>query len=207
MEAIPRQVDPLPAWRLEQMPGDDGLWSLLALATALFLLWKRGFGNLFAGPAAWWVLLLLALPVIPVLRGCLGYPLRLLAGVLVVPLLHLAGFAVERSDTTLSWSDHLFEINERCSGVGKLWAALFLACVLAWLHRLSVWRTGIVLAVAVPAAVVGNTLRVAALFYLEVVLSPYPAWLHDGVGAAAFALTAGLILVAVRKLASAETRA
>lgn len=180
---------------------DDHLWRLLALATALFLLWKRGARETLAGSIAWWGLFLLALPPSSVLREYLGYPLRRLMSVLVPPLLHLAGFAVERADTSLIWGEHVFEIADRCSGVRKLWAGLYLACTLACLYRLTAGRMLTALAAAVLAVILGNTLRVAALFYLEVLLSPYPAWLHDGVGATAFALAAGLIVGAVRALA------
>jgi exosortase len=148
--------------------------------------------------------LLLWLLMLPLVRAHLGYPMRLVTSIVVTPLLHLGGFAVLREDTSLHWQGQEFVVAAECSGVGKLWAGLCLATALALLRRLDAQRTLLVLLAAVPAVIAGNALRVAALFLLEMRLRPYPAWQHDGVGVAAFAMTALLIVAAVRLLASAQ---
>jgi exosortase/archaeosortase family protein len=237
---------PLLPWYLQEMAREsETRWALVALATAVVLLWRTKpapplrwplvlpvlllplyiAGLVFLPPLAsaslgvtllaafasasrlgtrmhpaLGGLLLLALPVLPALHTHVGYPLRLLMSILVTPLLHAAGSEVVRDGTLLRWNGQVLAVDAACSGVKKLWTGLYLVCTLAWFRRLEPGRTCLAAAAAVLAVVAGNTLRVAALFYLETRVRAYPWWLHDGVGAAAFALTAALIYAAVHAL-------
>jgi exosortase len=171
--------------------------TLLAAAASAFRLgtrWHPALGGL----------LLLSLPLLPALHTHAGYPLRLLMSILVTPLLHAAGSEVVREGTLLHWNGQVLAVDAACSGVKKLWTGLYLVCMLAWLRRLRPVPTCLAAAAAVLAVVAGNTLRVAALFYLETRLRAYPWWLHDGAGAVAFALTAALIFIVVHALSRAE---
>ena len=48
---------------------------------------------------------------------------------------------------------------------------------------------------ALALAVAGNALRAASLFYVEAgLIADAPAWWHDGIGLAAFALSAAATL-------------
>ncbi len=137
-----------------------------------------------------WGLLLLALPVVASLQFYLGYPLRVLVGTLAAALLQLQGIGAVREGATLHWGATLVSIDAPCSGVKMLWTGLYLSCALACLHRLRAGRTAILVAFAVMAVVMGNTLRATALFYLEAGLLAAPGWTHDGTGLVAYGLTA-----------------
>jgi exosortase len=124
---------------------------------------------------------------------------------LVTPLLHAAGYEVVREGTLLHWDGKVFDVAAACSGVKKLWTGLYLVCTLAWLRRLGPGLACLAASAAALVVVAGNTLRVAAIFYLETRLRAYPAWLHDGAGAVTFALTAVLIFLVVHALSRDKT--
>ena len=145
-------------------------------------------------------LLLLALPVIPSLQFVLGYPLRVAVGCLAAPLLNLSGFAVVREGAGLNWGGELIAIDAPCSGVRMLWAALFLTFALADLYRLGWVRTGLASMLALVAVLLGNTLRAAALFYLEAGVIKLPAWSHEGTGVIVFLATALGIVPGIRHI-------
>lgn len=150
--------------------------------------------------AGTWGLLMLSLPVLPTMQFYLGYPLRVAAGAVTVPLLQLGGLAVVREGTCLNWGGRLISIDAPCSGVRMLWTGLYLAFSLACLCRLGLRRTGGVALVALAAVVLGNILRSAALFFVEAGIVAVPPWVHQGVGVAAFLAAAGLVAAfALRK--------
>lgn len=113
---------------------------------------------------------------------------------LVEPMLEWTGFVIEREDTILHWQRSEFHIEPVCSGIRKLWAALYLAATLSWLRRLSVYRSFVLLLSAFLLALIGNLARVQIVFYFEMVLIDYPTWWHDAVGLLSFGIIAGLIV-------------
>jgi len=139
-------------------------------------------------------LLMLSLPVVPSLQFYLGYPIRVLCGSLTAPLLQLGGIAVVREGTSLRWGSELVSIDAPCSGIGMLFAGLFLAFVLSSLFRLSPLKTMLAAGAAVCAVILGNVWRSAALFYLESNILIMPEWCHEAVGVAIFAGVAIFIL-------------
>jgi hypothetical protein len=83
-----------------------------------------------------------------------------------------------------------------------LWAGLYLAAVLSW--RLRRWASVACLALAALAAVAGNALRSAALFYPESGLVTVPELAHPGVGLAVFSLVAASVVATARSLEARE---
>ena len=144
------------------------------------------------------VLFALATPLLPTLQFVAGYPLRVAAGESAALLLRLSGLPVVREGTLLSLGDTTVSIDAPCSGVRMLWAGMYLAAVLSW--HLGPWRSLACLALAVLAAVVGNALRSAALFYPESGMLTVPSLAHQGVGLAVFALVAASVVAAARLL-------
>jgi exosortase/archaeosortase family protein len=73
-----------------------------------------------------------------------------------------------------------------------------MGCVL---FRLGAVKVMIALALSVALAIVGNVLRASSLFYVEAgLVANAPSWWHDGIGIAAFALSAALTLWLLARL-------
>ena len=108
------------------------LRAAIAVAALGCLLHDRRWGGPL--PAGGWGLLLLGLPLLASLQYYLGYPLRILAARLTVPLLGMAGVSVAAQGTGLLWRGELVLVDAPCSGLRMLWAGTYLALALAaWL--------------------------------------------------------------------------
>ena len=160
----------------------------------------HGCGQDGAPRASFYGLVLLALPVLPTLEFYTAYPVRLAAIEASAALLRMNGIAVSVEGLALRFGTALIQFDAPCSGVRMLWTCWFLASALAYLHRFCVARYALALVVATLFAVAGNIVRATSLFYVEadILENADAAWLHDAVGLAAFAMTALLLLVAIR---------
>jgi exosortase/archaeosortase family protein len=159
-------------------------------------------------PLAFWGLVALSLPVLPSLQLVLGYPMRIVSGALTVGLLNLQGLAVERQGTFLLWRGETVQFDAPCSGVSMLWAGLLVTLLGSILLRLPAVRVLIGLAAALALAVAGNALRAASLLYVEAgLIADTPAWWHDGIGLAAFALSSAGTLWLLARLTPAAREA
>ncbi|HWP47047.1 MAG TPA: archaeosortase/exosortase family protein [Candidatus Limnocylindrales bacterium] len=143
-------------------------------------------------------LLLLSLPVIPSLQFYLGYPLRVLTGILAVPLLQLGGFTVVREGTSLNWDGQLILIDAPCSGVRMLWSALYLTFTLTCFYGFNTGKTCLAVLLSFLGIIAGNALRSAALFYPEAHTLALPSWTHEGIGMVVFFFTAIFIVGGIR---------
>jgi exosortase/archaeosortase family protein len=156
-------------------------------------------------PLAFWGLTALALPVLPSLQFTLGFPLRVASATLTVGLLRIQGLAVERQGTMLAWDGRSVQFDAPCSGVAMLWAGLLVSLMAATAFRLGAARLIAALAFAVVATLAGNVLRTSSLFYIETgLIGGAAAWWHEGVGIAAFAVSAGASLWVAVRLADAR---
>lgn len=151
---------------------------------------RRGF------PLAWWLLLVLSLPIIATLQFYLGYPLRLATTALCVPLLRLGGLHVTSKGTALHWAAETVIVDAPCSGIHMLWTGLFLAATLACWQRLDTRAAFRLLRRASCAVFVANVLRATALFCIESKVWPSPSWAHEGVGLVLFGAAALTIYLA-----------
>ena len=143
-------------------------------------------------------LMYLALPLVPTLQFYGGYPLRMLVAGVAAPLIRLNGFAVVQQGTCLNWGGQLIWIDAPCSGVRMLWTGLYLACTLACIYGLRCFKTLLVLALALPAIILGNIFRAVALFYIEAGIIKLPGWAHEYAGVVAFLIVAGVITAMVQ---------
>jgi exosortase/archaeosortase family protein len=133
-----------------------------------------------------WLLALLALPILSSVQFYLGYPLRLAAAALSVPMLRGMGLPAVREGASLTIGSDVILVDAPCSGARMLWVGLFLAVTLACLLRLGAGRTLLACLLGVGAILVGNALRVCALTLVERSPISGPPWLHEGVGVASF---------------------
>ena len=153
-----------------------------------------------------WGLLLLALPVVASLQFYLGFPMRAVVARLAAPMLQINGFAVVAEGASLNWNGDPILIDAPCSGVKTLWTGFYLTFTLACYYKLNAKRTALACVAAFAAIIIGNTLRAAALFYVEsgAANPSLPEWTHEGVGVVVFAATAIAIAWMVRKVNRTE---
>lgn len=107
-------------------------------------------------------------------------------------MLQINGFAVVADGASLNWNGDPILIDAPCSGVKMLWTGFYLTFTLACYYKLNAKRTALACAAAFGAVIIGNTLRAAALFYVETgaINISLPDWTHEGVGVVIFAATA-----------------
>jgi exosortase/archaeosortase family protein len=143
--------------------------------------------------------------VLPSLQFTLGYPLRVVSAALTVGLLQAHGLMVERQGTFLAWRGELVQFDAPCSGVNMLWAGLLLTLMGCVLLRLGTLKTVLAAGLSVVLTIACNVLRASSLFYVEAGLVPQaPAWWHDGIGIAAFGLSAAATLWVLARLQGGE---
>jgi exosortase/archaeosortase family protein len=175
----------------------------IAIAATLFCAHLAAFKE--RPPVAFWGLVALALPVVPSLQFVLGYPMRLISAAISVGLLQAHGLAVERQGTFLSWRDELIQFDAPCSGVNMLWAGLLLTLMGCVLFRFNVIKVMIAVALSLMLAIACNVLRATSLFYVEAGLLPHAqAWWHEGIGIAAFTMSAVVTLWLLTRLRGQE---
>ena len=155
-------------------------------------------------PVAGIGLFLLALPALSSVQFYLGYPLRLAAAWLTVPLIRAAGLDAVRDGLSLCWEGQRITIDAPCSGVRMLWTTAYLVCVLSILCRLRFLRTLAAGLLALPLLVLANVLRAAALFYVETGIVPAPDAAHEAVGIGALVVLAAAVLAVVHLLAHGQ---
>jgi len=176
----------------------------IALATTLYCGHLAAFKE--PPPVAFWGLVALALPVVPSLQFMLGYPMRLVSAALSVGLLQAHGLAVTRQGTFLAWRAELIQFDAPCSGVNMLWAGLLLTLMGCVLFRFAIIKVTVAVALSLVLAIACNVLRAVSLFYVEAGFFPYAkAWWHEGVGLAAFTLSAAVTLWLLTRLRGRET--
>jgi exosortase/archaeosortase family protein len=175
----------------------------IAVAATLFCSHLAAFKE--RPPVAFWGLVALALPVVPSLQFMLGYPMRLISAALSVGLLQAHGLMVERQGTFLAWRDELIQFDAPCSGVNMLWAGLLLTLMGCVLFRFNAIKVMIAVALSLALAITCNVLRATSLFYVEAGLLPHAqTWWHEGIGIAAFTVSAAVTLWLLTRLRGRE---
>lgn len=174
----------------------------IAIAATLFCCHLAAFKE--RPPAAFWGLVALALPVVPSLQFMLGYPMRIVSASLSVGLLQAHGLAVTRQGTFLAWRDELIQFDAPCSGVNMLWAGLLLTLMGCVLFRFGIIKVMAGVALSLVLAIACNVLRATSLFYVEAGLVQAPTWWHEGIGIAAFTLSAAVTLWLLTRLRGRE---
>src|SRR5262249_59478452 len=93
------------------------------------------------------------------------------------------------------WRDGWSQSDAPSSGVRMLWAGLLLTLMGCVLFRLGVIKVMVAVALSLVLAIACNVLRATSLFYVEAGILPQAqAWWHEGIGIAAFALSAAVTL-------------
>ncbi len=148
------------------LTGSLGSDIFLTRVSSIFMI--AGVTCFLSGPAATRVMavplifLLLAIPPPTLVVTALTLPLQTIASRIGETTLQAGGVSVIRNGNLLRLPSTTLEVAEACSGLRSLLSLGALAVVLSWATERSWPRRAIIVAAAVPIAVVVNGLRVAA---------------------------------------------
>jgi exosortase len=141
--------------------------------------------RLLAAPIA---LVALAIPLPAVVVTHATMPLQLVASQVAAGVLHVLQVPVVREGNLLMLPRVTLEVADACSGLRSLVSLVSVAAVCGAFLSMSPGRVTLLLAAAVPIAIVGNGLRVAATGLLSTVMGQAAArgFVHDLTGYVAF---------------------
>lgn len=146
-------------------------------------------------------LLFLAIPLPTVVVTTLTMPLQLVASQVAETLLAAGQIEVAREGNLLMLNGATLEVADACSGLRSATSLLSVAAICAAVLNLPWWRGGLMMAIALPVAILGNGVRVAATGVLTQVIGTRATegLVHDMTGYAAF-FGMFLLLVLVLRL-------
>lgn len=165
----------------------------LVIVGAILVLGGPGHLRLMVAPLG---LLLLAIPLPAVIVTHATMPLQLIASQVAAGVLQACQVPVLREGNLLMLNRVTLEVADACSGLRSLVALVSLTAVCAAFFSMSPRRVALLMAAAVPVAIVGNGLRVAATGLLSTWIGEAAArgFLHDLTGYAAFAAMCAIIV-------------
>jgi len=169
---------------------------MLSVAGAVVGLGGFVFLRVWAFP---FLLALFMLPKLAVVYNQATLPLQLLASRLAELMLLAGGALATRQGNIIDVSGHSVAVAEACSGIRYLLSLGFVAVVFAYLADAKPWMRFALLASAIPVAIVGNAVRVAASAAIPALDSGAP---HASAGWLVFVLCVAMLLL-VRGLLNA----
>lgn len=107
-----------------------------------------------------WALLLLTIPLPAILLNQIALPLQFLASGIASSLLELVGVPVLREGNVIQLPSITLDVAEACSGLRSLVSLITLAVIYGYLFETRLIRRILLVAAAVPIAVVANGFRI-----------------------------------------------
>lgn len=105
--------------------------------------------------------LLFMIPLPALVLNAITFPLQLVAARTATASLQLAGIPVFREGNLITLANATLEVAEACSGIRSLITLLALATTVAYFTQSGIWRRALLIASAVPIAILTNASRVA----------------------------------------------
>ncbi|HEX6750661.1 MAG TPA: exosortase/archaeosortase family protein [Longimicrobium sp.] len=142
---------------------------LVALAALVVFVW--GWRQV----ARWWLpfgLLVLCIPLPAVVMASLALPLQFKASALGAAMLHWRNIPVELTGNVINLPGRSLFVTEACSGLRSLSALLAIALLAGGLWLRTATARGVLLALALPVAVLLNGVRVFLTGFLVVFVDP-----------------------------------
>ena len=169
----------------------------VVLVAAIIVLWGVAHARALLAPFA---LIALAIPLPGVILTRLTLPLQLMASRVAAGVLWLAHVPVVRDGNLLTLPNITLEVAEACNGMRSVVSLISVAAVCAAALPLNARRTTLVVAAAVPIAILGNGLRVAAtgMLALSIGRAAVRGTVHELTGFVAFVLMCAATLAFVR---------
>jgi len=161
---------------------------LLSIAGVIVCL--GGF-TLLRGLAFPLLVTLFMLPKLAIVYNQATLPLQLLASRMAAGILTVSGAGVIRDGNILNVGGHRVSVDEACSGIRYLLPLGFLSVVFAYLTDPKPWMRLVLLAAAIPVAIIANAARVAASALVPAFDAGTP---HELIGVVIFALSLAAIL-------------
>ena len=119
--------------------------------------------------------LLLMIPLPEIVFNRIAFPLQMLASRVGETVIAASGVPVLREGNMLMLPGRALEVAEACSGIRSLITLVMLAIVLGYFTERRVWARLLIVAAAVPIAVVANATRVAGTGLASYWISPVAA--------------------------------
>jgi exosortase len=183
---------------------------ILSLLVIAALWYAMPTGRESQGRAGIAGLLVISLPLIPSLNFYAGYPMRLVTAAGAKLMLSCLGMSVSQQGAMLTVQNKLVAIDAPCSGISMIWAAAYIALLMATVLKLSGKKTLMLGFLTALIVVAGNIIRAATLVMYDTIaghqadiarLMPEPM-MHLGVGLLIFALSGGATVLFALKLQS-----
>lgn len=145
--------------------------------------------------------LIFMIPALPWFMDVVSFRLKIEAARGAVAVAHSLGVSVQRDGVNLLFPGGTLAVENACSGLRSLVALMALGALVAYLANGALWRRGLLFLLALPIAVLANTLRIATLCVYAGVAGPDEAAgaFHKIGGYALFAI-AFLLLALARRI-------
>lgn len=188
---------------LADVPTATGLGVVLGVVGAVFMVRGAAGVRVMAFPLAY---LIFMVPPPPHFIDPIILELQLQVSFVAVETLRLAGFAILRDGNVmvLPGGDSLF-VDQACSGITSVVTLVPLGVLLAWSVERAPMRRAVLLACIVPAAMLGNLVRVTATVWAASVVGVDVAtsgFVHDWAGVVTYAGACGVLLLVVAAMRS-----
>jgi exosortase D (VPLPA-CTERM-specific) len=132
--------------------------SLLVLVAGLIILFQGW--TFFRAVLFPWAFLFLMIPIPNLILQQITFPLQLLASRLATGFLELVGVPVLREGNLIVLAKMPLDVAEACSGIRSLLTLITLAIIYGYLMETRIWVRVVLACLAVPIAVVANSLRI-----------------------------------------------
>lgn len=178
---------------------------IVLLAGAVLLFFGREVFRQLRLPLGYLVLMI---PLPYILYDAVAFPLKLFVARISVESLQLMGFAVFREGNVISFPNITLEVADACSGLRSIMSLIALAVTLAFIMLRSPARRVVLILLAVPFAVITNTLRVIVTGILARDFGRQAAegFFHEFAGIAVFVMALGLLFASALILKRTERR-
>ncbi len=136
------------------------------------------------------------------------FPLRLLVTKMAVAVSQMLGIDVIREGSQIFNCEHTFnyDVAPACSGIRSLISLLALTTIYGFVRFRVPWRRGIMVAAAIPLAVIGNVTRITCVILTaEMFGQDAGAWVEQKLGFVTFAVAIGFVILLGHWLRERET--
>ncbi len=154
-----------------------------------------------------WILLYMTLPVISTLNFYLGFPARYLIAHLASLVLATCQYPVSVEGVSIYANGQLLEVDPPCGGIKILWFYIYLATSLAGLFKFDWKNTFRIIATSITFAIIGNPLRIALLFMLQVngvLQGEFEHTIHWGTGLSVYSILSLLLILIGTSMSSTK---
>jgi exosortase D (VPLPA-CTERM-specific) len=136
-------------------------FSLLVVVTGL--IWLTGGWPLARELAFPLLLLLLMIPLPAMVMQSATFPLQLLSSRLAAGMLQFIGIPLVRQGNVIDLGVRQLQVVDACSGLRYILSLSALGLIYCYFYQRNLWKAAILLLCLVPAAILANALRVAAM--------------------------------------------